>query len=114
MWLWTVNTVSGAETILHIKKLRKRQNYIPLRKIPTRLISLQLLKWSSLFFFSVALEPFEPWPLFQFLNPIHNRQDSLDEGSARRKAATYKKVKLSLYPAMEAHRGVKRWGSHGI
>jgi hypothetical protein len=30
-----------------------------------------------------------PWPLFQFLNPIHSRQDSLDGGSARRKTATY-------------------------
>jgi hypothetical protein len=39
---------------------------------------------------SMALQPFvEPWPLFQFLNPIHSRQDSLDGGSARRKAATY-------------------------
>jgi hypothetical protein len=26
---------------------------------------------------------------FQFLNPIHSPQDSLDEGSARRKATTY-------------------------
>jgi hypothetical protein len=31
-----------------------------------------------------------PWPLFQFLNPITNRQDSLDGGSARSKVATYK------------------------
>jgi hypothetical protein len=30
-----------------------------------------------------------PLPLFQFLNPIHSRWDSLDRGSARRKAATY-------------------------
>jgi hypothetical protein len=30
-----------------------------------------------------------PWPLFEFLNPIHSRSDSLDGGSARRKAATY-------------------------
>jgi hypothetical protein len=30
-----------------------------------------------------------PWPLIQFLDPIHSRQDSLDGGSARRKAATY-------------------------
>jgi hypothetical protein len=30
-----------------------------------------------------------PWSLFQFLNPIHSQQDSLDGGSARRKAATY-------------------------
>jgi hypothetical protein len=28
------------------------------------------------------------WPLSQFLDPIHSRQDSLDGGSARRKAAT--------------------------
>jgi hypothetical protein len=28
-------------------------------------------------------------PLFPFLNPTHSRQDSLDGGSARRKAATY-------------------------
>jgi hypothetical protein len=30
-----------------------------------------------------------PWPLFQLLNPIHSRQNSLDGRSARRKAATY-------------------------
>jgi hypothetical protein len=31
------------------------------------------------------------WALvaFQFFNPIHSRKDSLDGGSARRKAATY-------------------------
>jgi hypothetical protein len=29
-----------------------------------------------------------PWPLFQFLNPIRRRYDSLDQGSARRKDAT--------------------------
>jgi hypothetical protein len=32
----------------------------------------------------MALQPFEPWPLFQFLNPICSQQDSLDGGSARR------------------------------
>jgi hypothetical protein len=33
----------------------------------------------------------EPWPLFlQFLNHIDSRQDSLDGGSAGRKAATYR------------------------
>jgi hypothetical protein len=38
----------------------------------------------------MALQPFVgPWPLFQFLDPIHNGQDTLDGGSARRKAATY-------------------------
>jgi hypothetical protein len=29
-----------------------------------------------------------PWPLFQFLNSIHSRWDSLDRGSVRHKAAT--------------------------
>jgi hypothetical protein len=37
----------------------------------------------------MALQPFvEPWPLFQFIDPIHSRWDSLDGGSTRRKAAT--------------------------
>jgi hypothetical protein len=27
-----------------------------------------------------------PWPLFQFLDPIHSRYDTLDGGSARHKA----------------------------
>jgi hypothetical protein len=41
-------------------------------------------------YLSMALQPFfGPWPLFQFLNPIHSRQDSLNGVSARRKAATY-------------------------
>jgi hypothetical protein len=39
---------------------------------------------------SMALLPsVGPWPLFQFLNPIHSRYDSFDVESARRKAATY-------------------------
>jgi hypothetical protein len=38
---------------------------------------------------SMTLQPFVPWPLFQFLNPIHSQCDSLDGGSARLKAATY-------------------------
>jgi hypothetical protein len=38
----------------------------------------------------MALQSFVgPRPLFQFLNLIHIRYDSLDEGSARREAATY-------------------------
>jgi hypothetical protein len=38
---------------------------------------------------SMALQSFVgPWPLFLFLNLIHDREDPLDEGSARRKAAT--------------------------
>jgi hypothetical protein len=44
----------------------------------------------TLVYLSMALQPFVgPWPLFQFLNPIHSRYDSLDGGSARLKAATY-------------------------
>jgi hypothetical protein len=38
----------------------------------------------------MALQSFVgPWPLFQFLNPTHSRQDSLDGGTVLRKAATY-------------------------
>jgi hypothetical protein len=38
---------------------------------------------------SMALQPFVgPWTLFKFLDLLHHRQDSLDGGSARRKAAT--------------------------
>jgi peptide methionine sulfoxide reductase MsrA len=38
----------------------------------------------------MALQTFVgPWPLFQLLDPIHTRKDSLDRGSAHRKASTY-------------------------
>jgi hypothetical protein len=38
----------------------------------------------------MSLQPFVgPWQHFQFLNPIHSQYDSLDGGSARRKAAVY-------------------------
>jgi hypothetical protein len=38
----------------------------------------------------MALQPFAgPWELFQFLNPIYSRYDSLEGGSVRRKATTY-------------------------
>jgi hypothetical protein len=38
----------------------------------------------------MALQPFVvQGPIFQFPNPLHNRQDSLDRGLARRKAVTY-------------------------
>jgi hypothetical protein len=40
----------------------------------------------------MALQPFVgPSPLFQFLDPIHSGYDSLDGGSARRKASTFTK-----------------------
>jgi hypothetical protein len=47
--------------------------------------------------------PFGPWMLFQFLNSIHSRQDSLDGGSARRKAAIYTQNNAST----DIH--VRRW-----
>jgi hypothetical protein len=37
----------------------------------------------------MTLLPFERWLPFQFANLIYSRQDSLDGGSAGRKAATY-------------------------
>jgi hypothetical protein len=38
----------------------------------------------------MSLQPFVgPEPLFQFLEPLRSRYDSLDGGSACRKAATY-------------------------
>jgi hypothetical protein len=38
----------------------------------------------------MALQPFVgPWPLFQVLDPIHSRYDSLYRGSARREVSTY-------------------------
>jgi hypothetical protein len=43
----------------------------------------------------MALQPFGPWPLFQFLNPIYSRQDYSDGGSVRRKAATYTKNNIN-------------------
>jgi hypothetical protein len=56
---------------------------------------------------SAALQPFDrPWSLFQFLNSIQNRQDSLDGGSARRKAATYtqnntNRINAHRHPCLE-------------
>jgi hypothetical protein len=49
----------------------------------------QFLRMQLLFSLHMALHRFGPFPLFQFLNPIHSRYDSLDGGSASRKAATY-------------------------
>jgi hypothetical protein len=42
------------------------------------------------FIIIMDLQPFVgPWPLFQFLDPIHSRWDSLDRESAHRKSSTY-------------------------
>jgi hypothetical protein len=41
-------------------------------------------------------QPFTgPWPLFQFLNPVHNQQDFAEEKSAGHKAATYTQNKYA-------------------
>jgi hypothetical protein len=57
-----------------------------------RSVSYQIHVQSS----SMALHSFfRPWPLFEFLNPKHSRLDSLDGGSARRKATTYKQNKTN-------------------
>jgi hypothetical protein len=64
-----------------------------------------------------------PWPLFQFLGPVHSRQDSLNGGSARRKAAIYtqnKRIQTSLswvglkstIPAFEQDRAATVIGDH--
>jgi hypothetical protein len=38
----------------------------------------------------MPLQPFVgPWPLLGFLDLLNSRQDPLDEGSARRRAASY-------------------------
>jgi hypothetical protein len=38
----------------------------------------------------MALQTFVgPWPFLQFSDPTHSHQDTLDGGSARRKASTY-------------------------
>jgi hypothetical protein len=53
-------------------------------------------------YLSMDLQPFvAPWPHFKFLNPIHSRQDSVDGGSARRKAATYTEINTNR---INAHR----------
>jgi hypothetical protein len=56
---------------------------------------------------SMALQSFVwPWTLFQFLNPLHSRQDSLAGGSARHKAATYtqhntNRINAHRHPCLE-------------
>jgi hypothetical protein len=44
----------------------------------------------------MALQRFVgPWPLFQFIDLLHSRQDSLDGVSTRRKAAAYKQDSIN-------------------
>jgi hypothetical protein len=55
--------------------------------------------------FSMALQSFRFWPLFQFLNHIHSWYDPLDGESARCKAATYTQHKHRInahkHPCLE-------------
>jgi hypothetical protein len=62
-------------------------DWIKLRNVERRSLYPPSLSLSLSIY--IYIQPFGLWPLFQFLNPIHNRQDSLDGGSACHKAATY-------------------------
>jgi hypothetical protein len=60
------------------------------RHFPACSTAPQPTKPPTRFFFVRPYSPFvRTWPLFQFTNTVRNRKDSLDGGSARRKAATY-------------------------
>jgi hypothetical protein len=66
--------------------LENRNKYPP----QIQFYSAYLINYKASIYISMALQPFVgPWSPFQFLNPTHSRKDSLDGGSARRKAATY-------------------------
>jgi hypothetical protein len=43
----------------------------------------------------MALQPFGPWTLFQFLNPIRSRYGPLDEASALCNTVTYTQNKCT-------------------
>jgi hypothetical protein len=65
---------------------------------------------SYLYIYLWIYSPCAPWPLFQFLNPKHSRQDSLDGGSASRKAATYTQIsmpRVGLEPTIPAFERAK-------
>jgi phosphatidylglycerophosphate synthase len=68
-----------AHSLTFVQLSRKRQN---LHKIVIIIIIIIII-----IIMAVQLQPFVgPWPLFQF-HLIHSWQDSLDGGSARRKAS---------------------------
>jgi hypothetical protein len=47
--------------------------------MPSSLVNLIKEVNIKILFIITTLQPFAgPWPLFQFLDPIHSRQDSLD------------------------------------
>jgi hypothetical protein len=75
----------------HMMKKSDPQQYIDIamKRIPT--VCFPCTNVILLVYLSMSVQSFVgPWPLFYFLNPIHSREDSLDGGSARRKATTYK------------------------
>jgi hypothetical protein len=50
---------------------------------------------------SMALQPFGPWPLFQFLNPTHSRQDSLGEDQAVARPLPTHRINAHRHPCLE-------------
>jgi hypothetical protein len=68
------NTKVVLEVLYQNKNCKRRQPY-----------------WQSIIIIIIiimALQPFVgTWPLFEFLDPIHSRYDSLDAGSTHRKAS---------------------------
>jgi hypothetical protein len=69
-------------------KIFWKAQIMKLLDLPTTLVLLKVQVFSINL--SMALQSFVgSWLLFRVLNPIHSRYNSLDGGSARRKAATY-------------------------
>jgi hypothetical protein len=78
------------ETYHHFQVLKYTKREHPkFREVIDSLQISKIVDFRNLYL-SIALQPFVgPWPLFQFLNLIYSRKDSLDGRSARRKVATY-------------------------
>jgi hypothetical protein len=65
---------------------------------------------------SIALQTFRPWPLFSFLILYTGGKDSLDGGSARRKAATCtqnNRINAHRHPCLEWDTNPRSQGSSG-
>jgi hypothetical protein len=74
-----------------------------------------MISWqrtSIILYFMRPYSPFVvPWPLFQFRNRIHSPWDSLDGGSALRKAATYTQDNTEkTYTNFHASSGIRTHG----
>jgi hypothetical protein len=91
----------GDATLLFTVSLRRRKDayHVCTREYTThihlRIVAFVLRDYLSIYLFnylSIYLwlySPFVgPWPLFQFLDLLYRRSDSMDWGSARRKAAS--------------------------